>query len=394
MPRHPERFELVAERLRQAGLRFVRASQGQLPDPSVQVLLGDTMGQLMRWYGVADACFVGGSLIPRGGHNPLEVLALNKPLITGRHTHNFAQLLAGLREAGAVHEVDTAEAVLACFEQWVRDPHTCAEQVAQGRRIFQTMSGATTRTQPHDCVAPLQARMGRDTVWVDPRCFAQASAELFDPAWWQAHGTSQAHGAGRGRVYRVHDANGAYLLRHYYRGGLMARLSRDLFLARPLAQTRAMAEFSLLGQLRDRGLPVPQPCAARHARHGLFYRADILVALIPEARDVADLLHHAGPLNAAQWQILGRAVRRLHDAQVFHSDLNCHNLMLGKDGRAWIVDFDKCGFRPGEDWKSDNLARLLRSLRKEQRLDPALHWQESDWRTFTAGYQAMPEPDA
>lgn len=403
VPRHPERFDTVAEHLRQAGLRYMRASAGQLPDASVQVLLGDTMGQLLHWYGVADACFVGGSLVPRGGHNPLEVLALDKPLITGRHTHNFAQLMADLRAAGALHEVDTADAVFTRFTHWLQDPHGRAAQVAQGRRVFEAMSGATHRTlaqlepfarEPRDALAPLQARQGRDTVWADPRCFAQASTGLFDRAWWQARGASQALGAGRGHVYRVQDASGAYLLRHYYRGGLMARISRDRFLAQPLARTRAMAEFRLLGQLRDRGLPVPQACAARHHGHGLCYQADILVALIPDSRDVAQLLHDCGPLSVAQWQALGRAVRRLHDAQVFHCDLNCHNLMLDGADRAWIVDFDKCGFRPGDDWKAGNLARLLRSLRKERRLDPALHWQECDWPSFTEGYQARPEADA
>jgi len=404
-PRHPERFDAVATLLQQAGLRFVRASEGRWPEASVQVLLGDTMGQLMHWYGVADACFVGGSLIPRGGHNPLEVLALDKPLITGRHTHNFAQMLVHLREAHAVREVDNADQVMECFAQCARDPRTCAEQVTQGRRVFQTMTGATARTlallepfarQTPTRATPLQAQQGRGTVWVDPRCFAQARTELFDPAWWQAQGASEALGAGRGHVHRVHDAHGRYLLRHYYRGGLMARISRDRFLAQPLAQTRAMAEFTLLGQLRDRGLAVPQPCAARHTRSGLFfYRADILVALIPDARDVADLLRRAGPLSASQWKALGRAVRQLHDAQVFHSDLNCHNLMLGTHtGQAWIVDFDKCRFRAGEAWKADNLARLLRSLRKELRLEPALHWNEIDWQDFLAGYDAAPTAGA
>lgn len=399
VPRHPERFEAVAALLQQAGLPFARASRGELPSPSVPVLLGDTMGQLLHWYGVADACFVGGSLVARGGHNPLEVLALDKPLVTGRHTHNFAQLMASLRAAGAVEEVDSADAVLACFARWQQAPHARMQQVEQGRRLFETLAGATARTmqwlegfacEPRDTPPPLQARIGRTTVWADPRCFDHASPELFDPAWWQAQGGSEPLGAGRGHVHRVHDGRQACLLRHYYRGGLMARISRDRFLARPLAQTRALAEFHLLGQLRARGLPVPQACAARHTRHGLLYRADILVALLPGARDVADLLQHAEALAASQWQALGRAVRRLHDAQVFHSDLNCHNLMLDATGQAWIVDFDKCAFRSGEAWKADNLARLLRSLRKEQRLHPALHWQPADWQHFLGGYRAAP----
>ncbi|MCB2004317.1 MAG: lipid IV(A) 3-deoxy-D-manno-octulosonic acid transferase [Rhodoferax sp.] len=401
VPRHPERFDAVAALLEQAGLRYVRRSADRLPDAHTQVLLGDTMGELMLWYGVADACFVGGSLIPRGGHNPLEVMALDKPLITGRHTHNFAQMIAALRAAQAVREVDDAAGVFRCFEEFRRDPGARAVQVACARQVFDAMTGATARTlallEPfarHRAVpaAPLQSRHGATTVWVDPERFDAARAELFDAAWWQRQGASQDRSAGRGRVREVHDAAGqGYLLRHYYRGGLMARLIRDRFLARPLARSRAMAEFLLLGQLRARDLPVPQACAARHVRRGLFYSADILVALIPDATDVARLLHHDRALSTQQWQRLGRAVRQLHDAQVFHSDLNCHNLMLDAAGKAWIVDFDKCGTRAGDDWKADNLARLLRSLRKELRLDPGLHWSEADWPLFVAGYESPPQ---
>jgi 3-deoxy-D-manno-octulosonic-acid transferase len=400
VPRHPERFNAVAALLRQAGLSFVRRSTGQMPGADTQVLLGDTMGELLLWYGVADACFVGGSLIPRGGHNPLEVLALDKPLITGRHTHNFAQMVDTLRHANALLEVDDAAGVFRCFNQLRSNTHERTAQVARARQLFATMTGATARTlallapfaqRQATGAQPLQARQGRDTVWVDPACFDTAGTELFDPAWWQGRGGSTGRGAGRGHIHQVHEGQRAFLLRHYYRGGLMARLIRDRFLAQPLERSRAMAEFRLLGQLRGRGLPVPQACAARHRRAGLlFYSADILVALIPNASDVAQLLLQDHGVTWDQWQQLGRAVRRLHDEQVFHSDLNCHNLMLDTAGHPWIVDFDKCGFRAGDDWKAANLARLLRSLRKERRLDAGLRWSDADWQPFLDGYDAPP----
>ena len=402
VPRHPERFDAVARLLQQSGLRFLRHAAGALPGPDTQVLLGDTMGELMRWYGVASACFVGGSLITRGGHNPLEVLVLDKPLIAGPHTHNFAQLYDALDAAGALKRVGSAEAVCTQFAGLVQDPHAARRQIAHGRAIYQAMTGAVARTMAElepfaswqaEPPAPLQARHGAQTVWVDRQCFEAAESCLFDPHWWQQQGGCEALDAGRGHIHRVHDTRGAYLLRHYYRGGLIARISRDLFLAQPVARSRAMAEFTLLGQLRARGLPVPQACAARHVGHGLCYRADILVAQIADARDVALLLHQQRTLTAQEWQALGRAVRALHDEQVHHSDLNCHNLMLDGAGKAWIVDFDKCGFRPGDGWKAGNLARLLRSLRKELRLDPGFRWREEEWEVFTQAY-AEPTGDA
>ena len=398
VPRHPERFGVVAALLQQSGLRFVRHSLGQAPQADTQVLLGDTMGELMLWYGVADACFVGGSLITRGGHNPLEVLSLDKPLIAGPHTANFEPIYTALQAAGALLPAPDARAVFARFQSLLRDRNRASDIATRGRAVYLRMAGATAATMEHlqpwlsdgpppgsDAATVVQD--GGHEVWFDPRCFTTGGVHLFDPAWWRQQGVASSDGAGRGRVHWVADGRRVYLLRHYYRGGLMARLSRDLFLAQPVPDTRAMREFTLLGQLRRRRLPVPRACAARHARHALWYRADILVERIPDATDVAAILHTQRALSTPEWNALGRVVRQLHDAQVWHADLNCHNLMLDIRGKAWIVDFDKCGFRTGDAWKCDNLERLLRSLRKELRLDPGFRWSEKDWPHFLTGYR-------
>ena len=401
VPRHPERFDTVARLLQQAGLRFARHSQGQAVSADTQVLLGDTMGDLMLWYGVADACFVGGSLIPRGGHNPLEPLHLDRPLIVGSHTANFDALYRRLGMAGAMLLASDAADVLRQFERVLQLPQETRAMVQRARVAMEGMRGASARTVEalHGMASlrqarlpepePRTARIGADTVWVDPAVFPEAHPNLFDPAWWQESGSATAHGAGRGKLHRVSDGRATYLLRHYYRGGLMARINRDLFLAQPVADSRAMAEFTLLRALRQRGLPVPRACAALHRSAGVFYRADILIEWIAQATDIAALLHTVRRLGDGEWQRLGEVVRQLHDAQVFHADLNCHNLMLDTHGNAWIVDFDKCAFRAGAAWKSANLERLLRSLRKERRLNPSLHWDEAQWQNFLAGYQVV-----
>ena len=398
VPRHPERFAAVAGLLTASTLRFARVSLGQPVRPDTQVLLGDSMGELMRWYGVADACFIGGSLVPRQGHNPLEALCLDKPLLTGPHTANFATIFQGLADADALARVPDADAVFARFRDWLQDPPALRARIARGRKVYLALAGALDRTL--DALRPLVqdftragsrgeprvARHGGDTVWADAAVFADELPALFDLAAWRSRGAVAVLGAGRGNIHTLTDPSGSYLLRHYYRGGLMARISRDLFLAQPIRLSRAMQEFALLRVLRAQGLPVPQACAARYRSVGAWYRADILVAKIPDAVDVARLLHHVRGLAPAEWQSLGRVVRQLHDAQCFHSDLNCHNLMLDGQGRAWIVDFDKCGFRAGSAWKVDNLDRLQRSLRKELRLDPAFRWDEPQWAHFVAGY--------
>ena len=400
VPRHPERFPVVAGLLEASGLRYRRVGLGQAALADTQVLLGDSMGELMRWYGVADACFIGGSLVPRQGHNPLEALCLDKPVLTGPHTDNFAGIFQALEDAAALGRVADADAVFAQLRALLQDPATAQARVVRGRRVYQGLAGALADTlaalRPMapdvagdaPSTAPHTLRQAGEHVWADAAVFAQATPCLFDLAWWRDRGTVDVLGAGRGHIHIVADAQGSYLMRHYYRGGLMARVSRDLFLARPASASRAMVEFTLLRTLRSRGLPVPRACAARYRRVALWYRADILVARIPDAIDVAQLLHLRRSLVVAEWHALGRAVRQLHEAQCFHSDLNCHNLMLDTQSKAWIVDFDKCGFRAGEAWKSDNLARLLRSLRKELRLDPAFRWDDGQWTHFLDGYRS------
>src|SRR5690606_13094419 len=97
------------------------------------------------------------------------------------------------------------------------------------------------------------------------------------------------------------------VLRHYRRGGLMARLSEDQYWRKPAGHSRAMREFALLRFMRSWGLPVPVPLAARHNPSGWFYRADILVKLIPDTQNVAQRLSQ-GPLGSAEWHSLGRAI--------------------------------------------------------------------------------------
>jgi 3-deoxy-D-manno-octulosonic-acid transferase len=198
-----------------------------------------------------------------------------------------------------------------------------------------------------------------------------------------------ATGSGRGQALLINEGGRGYVLRHYRRGGLMARLSDDRFWRAAPHESRAMREFSLLRLMRSWQLPVPEPVAASHQPRGLlFYQADILVGLIPDSANVVQLLQQR-ELAPSEWNALGHAIRRLHERQVYHADLNAHNLLLDGAGQAWVVDFDKCDVRPGGDWKPRNLERLLRSLRKEAARVAPYHWTEADWESLIAGYQDL-----
>lgn len=111
VPRHPERFEAVHVLCQREGFATVRRSSGQPVGEGDQMLLGDTMGELLFLYALADVAFVGGSLVPNGGHNLLEPAALGLPVLSGPHLFNFLEIAAQLRKAGGLAEVADGEAL-------------------------------------------------------------------------------------------------------------------------------------------------------------------------------------------------------------------------------------------------------------------------------------------
>ncbi|ALM50878.1 lipid IV(A) 3-deoxy-D-manno-octulosonic acid transferase [Halomonas huangheensis] len=120
VPRHPQRFDEVARLCQDSGLVTVRRSLGRTPSASAEVYLGDTIGELQMLYGAADVAFVGGSLVPIGGHNLLEPAVMGVPVVTGAALDNFLDVAEVLRDAGALVEVadgdELAERVTALLE--------------------------------------------------------------------------------------------------------------------------------------------------------------------------------------------------------------------------------------------------------------------------------------
>lgn len=179
------------------------------------------------------------------------------------------------------------------------------------------------------------------------------------------------------------------MLRHYRRGGLVARLLGDRYLYTGAASTRAYAEWRLLRQLRAWGLPVPAPVAACYRRAGLFYRADLITEELPTRLTLAGALA-SGPLPEAAWRAVGRCVAALHAHGVEHADLNANNLLLGADGRVYVLDFDRGRVRPRGDWERGVLARLERSLVKVTRGLPAGRFGPGQWRWLLEGATSAP----
>lgn len=122
IPRHPQRFESACEQVRDAGLRLARRSDSVAQDlAEVDVLVGDTLGEMAFYYAAADVAIIGGSFAPLGGQNLIEACVAGTPVITGPHTFNFEQATQDAIAAGAAERVQNAEQALALADQWLAD---------------------------------------------------------------------------------------------------------------------------------------------------------------------------------------------------------------------------------------------------------------------------------
>jgi 3-deoxy-D-manno-octulosonic-acid transferase len=146
VPRHPQRFSTVAELLRSRGVPFVRRSDPDASVPAdVGVVLGDSMGEMPAYFAAADAAFVGGSLLPLGGQNLIESLAVGTPVLVGPHTHNFAEATEGAIEAGAALRVANADALIAALAELLADPGRRQAMGLAARAFHATHRGAADR---------------------------------------------------------------------------------------------------------------------------------------------------------------------------------------------------------------------------------------------------------
>ncbi|MBD8644589.1 3-deoxy-D-manno-octulosonic acid kinase [Stenotrophomonas sp. CFBP 13724] len=214
----------------------------------------------------------------------------------------------------------------------------------------------------NEALTPCRDGRGMGAILFDRERLRQADASLFSPQHWGERARPVDEG-GRGSAWFVDAPFGPSVLRHYLRGGLVAKLSHDRYLWRGSQHTRSFAEFRLMRALRELKLPVPRPIAAYYMREGLRYRCAILMERIEDVRSLADRALVAG--RGAPWEETGRLIARFHRAGLDHADLNAHNILFDGNGHGWLIDFDRGVQRiPATAWRERNLKRLLRSLLK------------------------------
>lgn len=157
IPRKPERFDDAAELIRRRGFGCIRRSQRKddardaAPPPAgdaahAPIFLGDTMGELRKFYALADVVFVGRTLVPLGGSDLMEVAGLARPILIGPHTDNFADAAEQLEQAGAAQRVLDAASLAAAVRRLLSDPAAARASGRAGQDVVRRNAGATQRT--------------------------------------------------------------------------------------------------------------------------------------------------------------------------------------------------------------------------------------------------------
>lgn len=203
----------------------------------------------------------------------------------------------------------------------------------------------------------------RGAILYDRRRVDSPGEWMFDPERLGAPGALAEQPGGRGSIVFIDTDGVHWVLRRYLRGGMAARFARDRYLWLGEGRTRSFRELRLLAELRQRGLPVPEPVAARYRRRFASYSAELITERLPGARSLSEVMA-AGQMDDARWAAIGRCLRHFHDAGVQHADLNAHNIMLGERREVWLLDFDRGRLRHPGGWCERVLDRLARSLAK------------------------------
>ncbi|RYU67851.1 3-deoxy-D-manno-octulosonic acid kinase [Aliivibrio finisterrensis] len=227
----------------------------------------------------------------------------------------------------------------------------------------------------------------KQTIWYDDSILTDSPEQCCEPEYWQQQDKIIGSAQGRGTTWFIALDKMDAALRHYRRGGLFGKLIKDHYIFTGWEATRSHKEFQLLKVLRSAGVNVPRPIAARATKRTFCYQADLLSEKITNARDLVAILQEK-PLSKEMYQKIGNEIRKMHAAQVNHSDLNIHNILIDDLDNVWIIDFDKCYQQKGDNWKQGNWSRLQRSFKKEVN-KRQIHWSENEWSHLLSDHHIM-----
>lgn len=241
------------------------------------------------------------------------------------------------------------------------------------------------------------SRIANAYILYDAAIIAEPNLQLFDRDYHtkqqarQSDSASERAGIGRANVVYFVSDNRSLVLKHYYRGGAVAKIIRDRYLGFDVENSRAFREWRLLKKMAQLGLPVPQAVAAHVEKSLLSYRADLITEEIKGAKTLADVLSEKS-IDVKQWKKIGGCIKSFHKNNIYHADLNARNVLLAGEkseaSEVYLIDFDNSDFRSdSETWKQANLERLKRSLLKFQKKQPGFNFDEENWSAFLDGYK-------
>ena len=231
----------------------------------------------------------------------------------------------------------------------------------------------------------------------DAALIAVPTLQLFDGDYHTNSGNQQKNsvsqeeveppaGIGRAKVIYFNHNGINMVLKHYYRGGLVAKIVKDRYIGFNVEKTRAFKEFRLLSKMQQLGLPVPAAIAARVEKGPFYFRADLITREIEGVQTLAEFLS-GGVMSSKYWSNVGQCIKRFHQHNIFHADLNARNILLSEVGEVYLIDFDNSYIRADTNtWKLANLSRLKRSILKFKKNEVEFNFDEESWRALIDGY--------
>jgi len=221
----------------------------------------------------------------------------------------------------------------------------------------------------------------------DENAIAKPGEDFFRLSYWAEKDGYESLSGGRGGSCLFSLDGRQYVLRRYYRGGLVAKIMKESYLWTGLNSTRPWREWNVLHTETAQTLPVMRPVAAFVESDGyFFYRAAIISEYLPNTETLAHRLSHS-VMSSEMWVKLGVQIKRIQSANIRHADLNANNILIDQNNNFYVIDFDKSIIMPHlSDWQWMPLHRLQRSLDKIQRTIP-LRYNENDWQSLMDGYQ-------
>jgi 3-deoxy-D-manno-octulosonic-acid transferase len=146
VPRHPDRGPAIWRLIAAAGLKAALRSRDEMPTAETDIYVADTMGELGLFYRAAPIVFMGGSLVPHGGQNPIEAIKLGASIVHGPHVFNFADVYEALDTAHGARQADTSEALVKQLGQLLANPESRDAVTAASSRVVEHLGGALERT--------------------------------------------------------------------------------------------------------------------------------------------------------------------------------------------------------------------------------------------------------